>query len=53
MELQDRFNGCFTHLVAEHFNKTWSRSSKIGGGNDRILRVTSTRHDANAKKNLR
>lgn len=42
MELQDRFNNCFTHLVAEHFNTTWSRSSKIGGGNDRILRVTST-----------
>lgn len=42
MELQDRFNGCYTHLVAEHFDQTWSRSSKIGGGNDRILRVTST-----------
>lgn len=42
MELQDRFNGCYTHLVAEHFNQTWGRSSKIGGGNDRILRVTSS-----------
>lgn len=42
MELHDRFNSCFTHLVAEHFDQTWSRSSKIGGGNDRILRVSST-----------
>ncbi len=42
MELKDRFRGCYTHLVAEHFDQTWGRSSKIGGGNDRILRVTST-----------
>ena len=42
MELQDRFNNCFTHLVAEHFTTTLSRSSRIGGSNDRILRVTST-----------
>ena len=42
MELQDRFNGCYTHLVAKHFDETWGRSSKIGGGNDRIVRVTST-----------
>ena len=42
MELEDRFNNCYTHLVAEHFNQSWGRSSKIGGGNDRILRVTSS-----------
>ena len=41
MELEDRFNNCFAHLTSEEFGATWMRSSKIGGGNDRILRVTS------------
>lgn len=42
MELEDRFNSCFAHLTSEHFNAKWMRTSKIGGGNDRILRVVTS-----------
>ena len=39
-ELQDRFEGVFCNLIANHFKVDWFRNSKVGGSNDRIWRVT-------------